>query len=123
MVKLSDTALVLLNRAATRGQAAIRELTKAIRDSTGNLPSLPGIYPDYLAPIVKNTPDGRELAMARWGMPTPSKFLPASGRDPGETNIRNLKSPHWRQWLRPENRCLVPWTSFAEPERLATGKS
>lgn len=107
----------------TRGQAAIRELTRAIRDTTGNLPSLPGIYPDYQAPIVRNTPDGRELAMARWGMPTPPKFLPASGRDPGETNIRNLKSPHWRQWLKPENRCLVPWTSFAEPERLPTGKS
>jgi putative SOS response-associated peptidase YedK len=107
----------------TRGQAAIRELARAIGDSTGNLPSLPGIYPDYLAPIVKNTPAGRELAMAKWGMPTPPKFLPASGRDPGETNIRNLKSPHWRKWLGPEYRCLVPWTSFAEPERLSTGKS
>ena len=30
------------------------------------------------------------------------------------TNIRNVKSAHWRRWLRPENRCLVPWTSFCE---------
>jgi hypothetical protein len=44
----------------------IRELAWAMRDTTGNLPSLPGIYPDYPAPIVRTTVDGeRELAMAR----------------------------------------------------------
>ena len=30
------------------------------------------------------------------------------------TNIRNMSSPHWRGWLKPENRCLVPFNSFAE---------
>ena len=30
------------------------------------------------------------------------------------TNIRNTSSPHWRAWLKPENRCLVPFNSFAE---------
>jgi putative SOS response-associated peptidase YedK len=30
------------------------------------------------------------------------------------TNIRNTSSPHWRPWLKPENRCLVPFNSFAE---------
>jgi putative SOS response-associated peptidase YedK len=30
------------------------------------------------------------------------------------TNIRNTTSPHWRGWLKPENRCLVPVNSFAE---------
>jgi putative SOS response-associated peptidase YedK len=30
------------------------------------------------------------------------------------TNIRNTNSPHWRNWLKPENRCLVPANSFAE---------
>ena len=24
------------------------------------------------------------------------------------------KSPHWRGWLKPENRCVVPFTSFCE---------
>jgi putative SOS response-associated peptidase YedK len=32
------------------------------------------------------------------------------------TNIRNTSSPHWRGWLKPENRCLVPFNSFAEYE-------
>ena len=34
--------------------------------------------------------------------------------DKGTTNIRNVKSQHWRRWLGPENRCLVPFTSFSE---------
>jgi hypothetical protein len=65
----------------------------------GNLPPLPGIYPDYPAPIVRNSAAGRELAMARWGMPTPPKFLEGRKSDPGVTNIRNPASPHWRGWL------------------------
>ena len=41
---------------------------------SGNLPPMPGIYPDYPAPIVR-TGSGRELAMARWGMPSSQKAL------------------------------------------------
>ena len=33
---------------------------------------------------------------------------------PPVTNIRTTTSPHWRAWLKPENRCLVPVNSFAE---------
>jgi len=40
-------------------------------DTTGNLPPMPGVFPDYLAPIVRNAPDGvREMTKARWGMPS-----------------------------------------------------
>jgi putative SOS response-associated peptidase YedK len=42
-------------------------------------------------------------------MPPP----PRTGGPP-VTNIRNTFSPHWRGWLKPENRCLVPFNSFAE---------
>ena len=47
--------------------------------------------------------------MMRWGMPPP----PRTGGPP-VTNIRNTSSPHWRGWLKPEHRCLVPFNSFAE---------
>nr|WP_246689439.1 SOS response-associated peptidase family protein [Methylobacterium sp. WL19] len=30
------------------------------------------------------------------------------------TNVRNVKSPHWQPWLKPEYRCLVPVSSFSE---------
>ena len=83
----------------TKGQQAIRELAGAMRDKTGNLPPLPGIFPDYAAPIVRNQPDGRELTMARWGMPSPVFALKGKKSDPGVTNVRNVKSPHWRRWL------------------------
>jgi putative SOS response-associated peptidase YedK len=108
--------------AVTKGQQAIRELTRAMHDRTGNLPPLPGIFPDYPAPIVRNTADGRELTMARWGMPSPVFALKGRNSDPGVTNVRNTASPHWRRWLAPESRCVVPFTSFSENETMPDGK-
>jgi putative SOS response-associated peptidase YedK len=93
-----------------------------MNDRTGNLPPLPGIYPDYSAPIVRNSSDGRELTMARWGMPSPIFALKGRNSDSGVTNIRNVSSPHWRRWLGVENRCVVPFTSFSENEVLPDGK-
>jgi putative SOS response-associated peptidase YedK len=105
-------------------QAAIRDIARAMRDSVGNLPPLPGIYPDYPAPIVRTAADGmRELAMARWGMPSPAFALKGKKTDPGVTNVRNTSSPHWRRWLSEEHRCLVPLTAFSEPDRGRDGKS
>jgi putative SOS response-associated peptidase YedK len=94
----------------TSNQEAIRRLFRVGRDLTGNLPRLPGIFPDYMAPVVRVAADGeRELTMMRWGMPCP----PAYGGT-HVTNIRNTKSPHWRCWLGPSSRCIVPFTSFCE---------
>jgi putative SOS response-associated peptidase YedK len=105
----------------TKGQQAIRELAAVLSDLTGNLPPLPGIYPDYPAPIVRNQPTGRQLTMARWGMPSPIFALKGKKSDPGVTNVRNASSPHWRRWLGIDNRCVVPFTSFAEHEALPDG--
>ena len=94
----------------TKGQSAIRDLFSVKHDRAGNLPPLPAIFPDQMAPIVRTGVDGqRELVMARWGMPGP----PQHGGQP-VTNIRNVKSPHWRGWLGKRNRCVVPATSFGE---------
>ena len=106
----------------TQGQQAIREAFGAMVDHAGNLPAMPGVFPDYPAPIVRNGPDGRELAKARWGMPSPLFALQGKRTDSGVTNIRNVKSPHWRRWLGPGNRCLVPFTSFSENEALPDGR-
>ena len=59
--------------------------------------------------------------MARWGMPTPPQYLAGKKVDRGVTNIRQTTSSHWRAWLGPEHRCLVPFTSFAENETLPDG--
>ena len=34
--------------------------------------------------------------------------------DRGTHNVRNTESAHWKRWLKPEFRCIVPFTSFAE---------
>lgn len=98
----------------TKAVDAMRQLFAGLENRTGNLE--PGsIYPDRLAPIIRHRPDGLELVSARWGMPSPPSVLKTE-RDPGVTNVRNLSSPHWRRWLGPAHRCLVPVTSFAEPK-------
>ena len=93
----------------TRSQDAMRRLFAAARDLTGNLPPLPDVFPDQLAPIVRVAEGDRQLELMRWGMPGPPQF----GGAP-VTNIRNTTSPHWRRWLGPESRCLVPVNSFCE---------
>lgn len=110
--------------ALTKGQAAIAQLARAMRDGAGNLPPLPAIFPDASAPIVRTGEDGvRELVLARWGMPSPAFALKGRKVDRGVTNVRNAASLHWRRWLQPASRCLVPFTSFSEPLRDADGRA
>src|SRR5450631_4096967 len=105
----------------TKGRQAIRDFVRAVRSDVGNMPPLPGVFPDYQAPIVRTGVDGRELVMARWGMPSPVFALKGRNSDPGVTNIRNADSPHWRRWLGVESRCAVPFSSFSENEVLPDG--
>ena len=53
----------------TTNQAAIIALFRVINRYVGNLAPMPGVFPDYPAPVIRNTETGRELAMMRWGMP------------------------------------------------------
>ncbi len=102
----------------TRSQEAMRQLFKTRRELAGNLPLPPAIFPDQLAPIVRVAEGERQIEMMRWGMPGPPQF----GAAP-VTNIRNVKSPHWRRWLGPESRSLVPFTSFCEYEDTGVPKA
>lgn len=104
---------------STTSQEAMRRLFPGLNDRAGNLQSGP-FYPDQRAPILRHADDGLDLTRARWGMPSPSGYLKTS-RDPVVTNIRNTGSPHWRRWLGPQHRCLVPVTSFAEPRGTGRG--
>ena len=100
------------------------------------------VYPDREGLILRNTAAGRpQLAHVRWGLPSSKKALMdaaskradklrAKGKDVdfnellkmepdgGTTNVRRTDSAHWRPWLGVENRCLVPFTRFAEPDPL-----
>lgn len=131
----------------TTNVEAIRAFVRDMRVDAvtiGNFPPQTGIFPDYLAPIVRNFGNARELTKVRWGMPsssvaqfeaakkraqklqqkwgrdlTPDEFkaLLESEPDGGVTNVRNTASKHWQRWLSPEFRCVVPFTSFSEFNR------
>jgi putative SOS response-associated peptidase YedK len=128
----------------TTNQAAIIAPFRVLNRYVGNLAPMPGVFPDYQAPIVRNGAGGRELATARWGMPSSSKALmdatkkraeklQAKGKtvdfkellrmepDGGSTNIRDVKSKHWTRWLGVENRCVVPFNSFSEFNKAEGG--
>ncbi|WP_442579118.1 SOS response-associated peptidase [Mesorhizobium sp. ASY16-5R] len=126
----------------TTTQQAIIDLVRVWRDLSGNLEQSIDVYPDRFGPVVRNGLNGqRELVRMRWGMPSSSQALmKAAGTradklrkkgkdidkaafaellkmepDKGTTNIRNTTSKHWLRWLGVPNRCVVPITSFAEP--------
>jgi len=99
--------------AITKSQEAIRQAAKALRDKAGNLP------PAAAARNISRSygPDcangrGRQ---ARAGNDALGLSVAADIRQSGpSTNVRNVKSSYWKRWLQPEQRCLVPSTSFCE---------
>ena len=133
--------------AMMKARAEAAKLARAFRDRNNNQPPTPGIYPDYAAPVVVIGEDGqREMRDMRWGMPTSKQALFEAAKkradgltkkgtefdfdellrmepDKGTTNVRNTTNAqgrpnaHWRPWLGPANRCLVPFTSFSEPDQ------
>lgn len=103
----------------TKGPEAICRAVLEVKVNLGAFVSQPGVFPDYVAPIVHNTTNGRTLAMARWGMPSPGLALGGRRLDPGITTIRNARSPHWVRWLDVRHRCVVPFTSFSVNDTYA----
>ncbi|MCJ2061133.1 SOS response-associated peptidase family protein [Methylobacterium sp. J-088] len=104
-----------------RGQSEIGRTFSVEHDDTGNLPPLRGIFPNTAAPAIRMRNGARALSLMRWGMPSPTFAMRGKKVDPGVANVRNTASPHWRRWLSPEHRCLVPFTSFSENEKAADG--
>jgi len=54
-------------------QAAIAALFRVVNRYVGNLAPMPGVFPDYPAPVIRNTDAGREMTLMRWGMPPPPR--------------------------------------------------
>ena len=84
------------------------------------------VWPRREAAVVRQTAEagGAFIDHMSWGVP-----LSLPGKRPGTkvskyiTNVRNLESPFWRSMLgKPEQRCLVPFSSFAEPV-IGAGRS
>lgn len=70
------------------------------------------VFPKSFGPVLlAGENDSLQWSKMRWGLPGPPQF----GGAP-VTNIRNVKSAHWRPFLGPAHRCLVPFTAFSEYE-------
>ncbi|HEY5710662.1 MAG TPA: SOS response-associated peptidase family protein [Allosphingosinicella sp.] len=76
------------------------------------------IYPKYESWVVRKEAGERALDLMPWGI---IRSMP--GKRPGVmikkavTNVRNLDSPFWRSTIAaPGQRCLVPFSAFAEPK-------
>jgi putative SOS response-associated peptidase YedK len=81
---------------------------------TVDVPLFPGIFPNYVAPVVRQAADGdRELVNMNWGF-----VLPQPGKAPRRvTNVRDDKAMtgFWRESLE-KRRSLVPASAFCEPD-------
>lgn len=123
----------------TTNQEAIIRLFRDVDDLLGNLEPSINFWPDRPGVILRDVGGRKQLARVRWGLPSSSQALfeatkkradklAAKGKpydfnellkmepDGGTTNVRNTSSKHWKTWLGVEHRCLVPLTSFAEPD-------
>ena len=85
------------------GPEEIRAFAHHLRDIVGNKPPQPGVFPDYSAAIVRNAADGvRELAMARWGMPSSQIALMESAKKRAAKLEAKGKPVDFNQLLRME---------------------
>jgi putative SOS response-associated peptidase YedK len=86
----------------TKSEKAIIELVKAMRDLAGNMPPMPAIFPNKVAPVVRVAPDGvRELVMMKWGFPPPV----IAGSKPRNPYVSRLRTPYRRSSLASSNCC------------------
>ena len=90
-----------------------------------NLPT--DIYPDKPGVVIVQKGDGLDVTSMRWGFP---KNTDADGNiEKGATWVTNARhvmnksgpAPYWAEWTGPEYRCLVPATSFFEPDQRTVG--
>jgi putative SOS response-associated peptidase YedK len=88
----------------TTNQAAIQSLFRVVNRYVGNLAAMPGVFPDYKAPIVRTGTNGRELATARLGMPSSTKALLDATKKRAEKLQAKGKTVDFKELLRMEPR-------------------
>ncbi|BAQ49161.1 protein of unknown function DUF159 (plasmid) [Methylobacterium aquaticum] len=75
---------------SARSQDEIRRTFAVDRDEAGNLPPLPGIFPDQMAPVVHSVDGARVLTMMRWGLPPPPEGRHPAGHQRSQRRLALL---------------------------------
>ncbi len=78
---------------------------------------MPGIFPDKMAPVVRNADGGRELAMLRWGMPSSSQAILKKAKTRAEKLESKGKQVDFKELRRMEQTRARPTcqSAFTDP--------
>lgn len=75
------------------------------------------VYPGYPGMVVREVEGRRVLQSMSWGFPVTLKSMKPGSKPMAVNNIADLTRPTWKPVaMRPEGRCLIPVTEFAEAE-------
>ena len=67
----------------------------------GKLAPMTGVFPDLPAPVIRNTDNGTEMTLMRWGMPPPPR---ARDRLLAQSSFAAINS------IRETSRCCSVWS-------------
>jgi putative SOS response-associated peptidase YedK len=82
------------------------------------------VYPGYPGMVVREEAGARILQSMVWGFPLRLKGMSPSAKPKPVNNIADLTKPMWVGLARkPEWRCLIPLTGFAEAEGTKGSKT
>ena len=100
---------------ATKSAAEVAALFRAQVPLPFNIPS--DILPGRPGMVVREQEGGRILQSMVWGFPLRLKTMKPGSKPKPVNNIADLRKPMWMGLARkPEWRCLIPVTRFAEAE-------
>lgn len=77
------------------------------------------VYPGYPGIVVREHEGARVLQSMNWGFPVRLKNMKPTSKPKPVNNARDdkLLTPFWKHWfITPAQRCLIPFTAFAEAE-------
>jgi putative SOS response-associated peptidase YedK len=66
----------------------------------GNLQPMPGVFPHYPAPVIRNAGNEREMVLMRWGMPPPPRTggPPKFSEGAGTHGMPAIALYRWKIW-------------------------
>ena len=100
----------------TRSQDAIRQLFKIRRDMAGNLPPLPAIFPDTMAPVVRVDREGERERPRRHRQARGRGACAELARQQWQQRLRHVKQREGGETRREQPEAHAPHPGIAVPE-------